>query len=153
MNKLKFIIIFLVFIFISSAKSYASVCSVSSPTISFGQYDARPGALNTSTTTVTVTCSDMKTDTPYVLTLYKSKQSFSMSHGADTLYYQLFTSENHSILWDDTNTISGVVKNNGGSGSDTRTIYGKILRNDIGARTGAINIKSDPVIVNLYYLP
>ena len=153
MNKLKFIIIFLVFIFISSTKSYASVCSVSSPTISFGQYDARPGALNTSTTTVTVTCSDMKTDTPYVLTLYKSKQSFSMSHGADTLYYQLFTSANYTTVWDDKNSISGIVKNNGGSGSDTRTIYGKILRNDIGARTGAINIKSDPVIVNLYYLP
>ena len=153
MNKLKFIIIFLVFIFISSAKSYASVCSVSSPTISFGQYDARPGALNTSTTTVTVTCSDMKTDTPYVLTLYKSKQSFSMSHGADTLYYQLFTSANYTTVWDDKNSISGIVRNNGGNGSDTRTIYGKILRNDIGARTGAINIKSDPVIVNLYYLP
>ncbi len=27
------------------------------------------------------------------------------------------------------------------AGSDTRTIYGKILRNDIGARTGAFNIK------------
>jgi len=119
MNKLKFIIIFLVFIFISSTKSYASVCSVSSPTISFGQYDARPGALNTSTTTVTVTCSDMKTDTPYVLTLYKSKQSFSMSHGADTLYYQLFTSANYTTVWDDKNSISGIVRNNGGNGSDT----------------------------------
>ena len=52
-----------------------------------------------------------------------------------------------------TNTISGIVKNNGGSGSDTRTIYGKILRNDIGARTGAFNVRSDPVIIDLYYLP
>jgi spore coat protein U-like protein len=153
MNKLKFIIIFLVFIFISSAKSYASVCSVSSPTISFGQYDARPGALNTSTTTVTVTCSDMKTDTPYVLTLYKSKQSFSMSHGADTLYYQLFTSANYTTVWDDKNSISGIVRNNGGNGSDTRTVYGKIIINQIGKKSGAYNSGSDPVIINLIYTP
>jgi spore coat protein U-like protein len=95
----------------------------------------------------------MKQDIPYSLGLSKPKQLFIMNKGSEIMYYQLFTSENHSILWDDTNTISGIVKNNGGSGSDTRTIYGKILRNDIGARTGAINIKSDPVRVNLYYLP
>ena len=50
-----------------------------------------------------------------------------MNKGTEIMYYQLFTSDNHTILWDDTNTISGIVKNNGGSGSDTRTIYGKIL--------------------------
>ena len=153
MNKLKFLIIFLVLTFVASPSSYANICHVSSPILSFGQYDARPGALNTSTTTVTVTCSDMKTDTPYVLTLYKSKQSFSMSHGADTLYYQLFTSANYTTVWDDKNSISGIVKNNGGNGSDTKTIYAKIITNQIGKKSGAYNSGSDPVIINLNYLP
>lgn len=153
MNKLKFLIIFLVFIFTGLAKSYANICSVSSPTVSFGQYDTRPGALNTSTTTVTVTCSDMKADTPYTLTLYKAKQSFAMSHGADIMYYQLFTSANYTTVWDNLNSISGIVKNNGGNGSDTKTIYAKIITNQIGKSSGAYNSGSDPVMINLNYIP
>jgi spore coat protein U-like protein len=153
MNKLKFLIIFLVFIFIGTNKSDANICSVSSPTLSFGQYDARPGALNTSTATVTVTCSDMKADTPYTLTLYKSKQSFAMSHGADIMYYQLFTSANYTTVWDNLNSISGIVKNNGGNGSDTKTVYAKIITNQIGKSSGAYNSGADPVMINLNYLP
>ena len=153
MNKLKFLIIFLVFIFTGLTKSYANVCSVSSPTLSFGQYDARPGALNISTSTVTVTCSDMKADTPYTLTLYKSKQCFSMNHGVDVLYYQLFTSANYTTIWDDKNSISGIVKNNGGNGFDTKTVYAKIITNQIGKKSGAYNSGSDPVIINLIYTP
>jgi spore coat protein U-like protein len=153
MNKLKFLIIFLVLTFVASPSSYANICHVSSPILSFGQYDARPGALNSSTGTVTVTCSDMKADTPYTLTLYKSKQSFAMSQGTDIMYYQLFTAANYTTVWDDKNSISGVVKNNGGNGSDTKTIYAKIITNQIGKKSGAYNSGSDPVIINLNYLP
>jgi hypothetical protein len=69
------------------------------------------------------------------------------------MYYQLFTAANYATLWDDTNTISGIVKNDKGVGSDTRTVFAKILRNDIAKKTGAFNLRSDPVIINLYYLP
>ena len=161
MSKLKFLIIFFAVTFSlqqvqaqQDAKANITAnCSASNPSFPFLTYAPGKTEANAVTANIVVTCKNMKQDIPYSLGLSKPKQLFIMNKGSEIMYYQLFTSENHSILWDDTNTISGIVKNNGGSGSDTRTIYGKILRNDIGARTGAINIKSDPVIVNLYYLP
>ena len=161
MYKLKFLIIFFAVIFSlqqaqaqQDAKANITAnCSASNPSFPFLTYKPGTKEANAVTANIVVTCKNMKQDIPYSLGLSKPKQLFIMNKGSEIMYYQLFTSENHSILWDDTNTISGIVKNNGGNGSDTRTIYGKILRNDIGARTGAINIKSDPVIVNLYYLP
>lgn len=161
MFKLKFLIIFFAVTFSlqqaqaqQDAKANITAnCSASNPSFPFLTYKPGTKEANAVTANIVVTCKNMKQDIPYSLGLSKPKQLFIMNKGSEIMYYQLFTSENHSILWDDTNTISGIVKNNGGNGSDTRTIYGKILRNDIGARTGAINIKSDPVIVNLYYLP
>ena len=161
MSKLKFLIIFFAVIFSlqqaqAQQESKANItanCSASNPSFPFLTYAPGKTEANAVKADITVTCKNMKQDIPYSLGLTKPRQLFIMNKGSEIMYYQLFTSENHSILWDDTNTISGIVKNNGGNGSDTRTIYGKILRNDIGARTGAINIKSDPVIVNLYYLP
>ena len=128
-------------------------CSASNPSFPFLTYAPGKTEANAITANIVVTCKNMKQDVPYSLGLSRPQQLFIMNKGTEIMYYQLFITENHSILWDDTNVISGIVKNNGGSGSDTRTIYGKILRNDIGKRTGAFNIKSDPVIVNLYYLP
>ena len=161
MFKLKFLIIFFAVTFSlqqvqaqQDAKANITAnCSASNPSFPFLTYAPGKSEANAVTANIVVTCKNMKQDIPYSLGLSKPKQLFIMNKGAEIMYYQLFTSENHSMLWDDRNTISGIVKNNGGSGSDTRTIYGKILRNDIGARTGAFNIKSDPVIVNLYYLP
>ena len=161
MFKLKFLIIFFAVTFSlqqaqaqQDAKANITAnCSASNPSFPFLTYAPGKSEANAVTANIVVTCKNMKQDIPYSLGLSKPRQLFIMNKGSEIMYYQLFTSENHSILWDDRNTISGVVKNNSGSGSDTRTIYGKILRNDIGARTGAINIKSDPVIVNLYYLP
>jgi spore coat protein U-like protein len=161
MSKLKFLIIFFAVTFnLQQAQAQQDAkanitanCSASNPSFPFLTYKPGTKEANVVKADITVTCKNMKQDIPYSLGLSKPKQLFIMNKGSEIMYYQLFTSENHSVLWDDTNTISGIVKNNGGNGSDTRTIYGKILRNDIGARTGAINIKSDPVRVNLYYLP
>jgi len=161
MFKLKFLIIFFAVTFSlqqvqaqqdAKAEIIAN-CSASNPSFPFLTYKPGTKEANAVTAKIVVTCKNMKQDIPYSLGLSKPKQLFIMNKGSEIMYYQLFTSENHSILWDDSNTISGIVKNNGGNGSDARTIYGKILRNDIGARTGAYNIKSDPVRVNLYYLP
>jgi len=161
MSKLKFLIIFFAVIFSlqqaqaqQDAKANITAnCSASNPSFPFLTYKPGTKEANAVTANIVVTCKNMKQDIPYSLGLSKPKQLFIMNKGSEIMYYQLFTSENHSILWDDTNTISGIVKNVKGRGSDTRTIYGKILRNDIGARTGAFNVKSDPVIINLYYLP
>jgi spore coat protein U-like protein len=161
MYKLKFLIIFFAVTFSlqqvqaqQDAKAdIIANCTASNPSFPFLTYKPGVKEANAVKADIVVTCKNMKQDIPYSLGLSKPKQLFIMNKGSEIMYYQLFTSENHSMLWDDTNTISGIVKNNSGNGSDKRTIYGKILRNDIGAKTGAINIKSDPVRVNLYYLP
>jgi len=162
MFKLKFLIIFVAVVFLNSQQSYAQSsvkadiianCSVNSPSFPFETYKPSKTESNSITATVTVSCNKMKQDIPYSLGLSKSKQLFIMNKGTEIMYYQLFTSANFSTIWDDTNTISGIVKNNKGVGSDTRTIYAKILRNDIAKNTGAFNLRSDPVIINLYYLP
>jgi spore coat protein U-like protein len=161
MFKLKFLIIFFLVSFslqFAKAQTPAKAdlvahCSVSNPSFPFLTYAPGKSEANAVTANVIVTCTNMHNDVPYSLGLSKSKQSFIMNKGTEIIYYQLFTSEKHTTLWDDNNTISGVVKNVKGRGSDTRTIYAKIIRNDIGEKTGAFNIKSDPVIINLYYLP
>jgi spore coat protein U-like protein len=161
MFKLKFLIIFFLASFsfqFAKAQTPAKAdlvanCSVSNPSFPFLTYAPGKSEANVITANVVVTCTNMHNDVPYSLGLSKSKQLFIMNKGTEIMYYQLFTSENHTTLWDDTNTISGIVKNVKGRGSDTRTIYAKIIRNDISERTGAFNIKSDPVIINLYYLP
>lgn len=162
MFKLKFLIIFVAVVFLNSQQSYAQSsvkadivanCTVNSPSFPFETYKPSKTESNSITATVTVSCNKMKQDIPYSLGLSKSKQLFIMNKGTEIMYYQLFTSANFATIWDDTNTISGIVKNNKGVGSDTRTIYAKILRNDIAKNTGAFNLRSDPVIINLYYLP
>jgi hypothetical protein len=162
MFKLKFLIIFVAVVFLNSQQSYAQSsaqadiianCTVNSPSFPFETYKPSKTESNSITAAVTVSCNKMKQDIPYSLGLSKSKQLFIMNKGTEIMYYQLFTSANFSTMWDDTNTISGIVKNNKGVGSDTRTIYAKILRNDIAKTTGAFNLRSDPVIINLYYLP
>ena len=128
-------------------------CTASNPSFPFLTYKPGVKEANAVKADIVVTCKNMKQDIPYSLGLSKPKQLFIMNKGSEIMYYQLFTSENHSILWDDTNTISGIVKNNGGSGSDTRTVYGKIITNQIGKTSGAYNSGSDPVIINLNYTP
>ena len=162
MFKLKFLIIFVAVVFLNTKQSYAQSsakadivanCSVNSPSFPFETYKPSKTAANAITATVTVSCNNMKQDIPYSLGLSKPQQLFIMNKGTEIMYYQLFTAANYATLWYDTNIISGIVKNNGGFGSDTRTIYAKILRNDIAKKTGAFNLRSDPVIINLYYLP
>ena len=162
MFKLKFLIIFVAVVFLNSQQSYAQSkaqadtvanCTVNTPSFPFETYKPSKTESNSITATVTVSCNNMKQDITYSLSLSKPSQLFIMNKGTEIMYYQLFTGANFATLWDDTNTISGIVKNNKGVGSDTRTIYAKILRNDIAKKTGAFNLRSDAVIINLYYLP
>jgi spore coat protein U-like protein len=161
MFKLKLLIIFFVLaLSLQQAKAQQDAkadiianCTASNPSFPFLTYKPGKKEENQVEANIVVTCKNMKQDIPYSLGLSKPKQLFIMNKGTEIMYYQLFTSENHTTLWDDTNTISGIVKNNNGSGSDTRTVYARILRNDIGKKTGAHNIKSDPVNISLYYLP
>jgi spore coat protein U-like protein len=147
--KFKFLIIFITSIFSMNAE--AAICRFNNPNLAFGIYDPRQGASNTSTATITVVCSDMKGDVPYSLSLVNAKQSLNMTKGGDVIQYQLFTSANYSTVWSDQNVISGVVANNAGNGSDTKTIYGKIISNQIGIKSGGYNSATDPVIINLRY--
>jgi spore coat protein U-like protein len=130
---------------------HGAICRFNNPNLAFGLYDPRPGASNTSTATITVVCSDMKSDVPYSLSLIKTKQLLSMTKGGDIINYQLFTTASYATIWDDKNVISGVVVNNAGNGSDTKTVYGKIVSNQSGIKSGAYNSAADPVIINLSY--
>ena len=161
MFKLKFLIIFFVATFnLQQAQAQQDAkanitanCSASNPSFPFITYAPGKTEANAVTANIVVTCKNMKQDIPYSLGLSKPKQLFIMNKGSEIMYYQLFTSENYTMLWDDRNTISGIVKNNGGNGSDTKTIYAKIITNQIGKKSGAYNSGSDPVIINLNYLP
>jgi spore coat protein U-like protein len=93
----------------------------------------------------------MKSDVPYSLSLIKTKQLLSMTKAGDIINYQLFTTASYTTIWDDKNVISGVVVNNAGNGSDTKTVYGKIVSNQSGIKSGAYNSAADPVIINLKY--
>jgi hypothetical protein len=57
----------------------------------------------------------MKQDIPYSLSLSKPSQLFIMNKGNEIMYYQFLHGANFATLWDDTNTISGIVKNNKGA--------------------------------------
>ena len=112
MFKLKFLIIFFLASFslqFAKAQTPAKAdlvanCSVSNPSFPFLTYAPGKSEANAITANVVVTCTNMHNDVPYSLGLSKSKQLFIMNKGTEIMYYQLFTSENHTTLWDDSNT-------------------------------------------------
>jgi hypothetical protein len=106
MSKLKFLIIFFAVTFnLQQAQAQQDAkanitanCSASNPSFPFLTYAPGKTEANAVTANIVVTCKNMKQDIPYSLGLSKPKQLFIMSKGSEIMYYQLFTSENHSIL-------------------------------------------------------
>jgi spore coat protein U-like protein len=145
----KFLVILVILTFPTLVQ--AAICRFNNPNLAFGIYDPRPGASNTSTATITVVCSDMKSDVPYSLSLVKTKQFLTMTKGGDIINYQLFTTASYTTTWDDKNVIKGVVVNNSGNGFDTKTVYSKIIPNQSGIKSGAYTSFADPVIITLNY--
>jgi spore coat protein U-like protein len=137
-------------------------CSVSTPGLNFGAYDVfAAGAVN-GNGTLSVTCSlaakDKNTTVSYTISLSTgSSNSFvqrQMQSGANTLGYNLYTSNTYSVVWGDgtgsTATMSGSMKltNAHQSETDGLTVYGQIpaLQD-----AGAANNYLDNVTVTVNY--
>lgn len=130
----------------------ASSCRIAEGRLNFGKYDNF--ALEASAKTVgeiTVVCSNMTGDVKYSLALTNNKLSISNGKGG-LLYYNLYTSANYTALWNETNLITGTVKNINGSGIDVKAIYGEvILTNKNNMTSGEYTSHSNPPMVKLIY--
>jgi spore coat protein U-like protein len=136
----------------SPCASVAGSCSVSTTPINFGSYDIFSSAANTSTGTISLSCSS-KTD----VTIDISDSSISgsyyprkMRHNnlSDTLDYNLYTSANRTRVWGDGNHgTSDVHLSNVKNNTPAIIIYGSIepLQN---VSTGVYN---DQLVVTISY--
>jgi spore coat protein U-like protein len=64
----------------------------------------------------------------------------------------LYTSANYTALWNETNLITGTVKNMNGSGTDVKPMYGEvILTNKNNMTAGEYTSHANPPMVKLIY--
>jgi spore coat protein U-like protein len=131
---------------------HAGKCNVSTTSINFGSYDVFSSAANTSTGSITLSCSS-ETDVKIAIGASSQSGSFSprsMHHAvlADTLDYNIYIGATRTQVWGDgthgTTTVNlKKVKNN----TPPVIVYGKIepLQN---VSTGNY---SDQVIVTIIY--
>lgn len=116
-------------------------CSVSTPGLNFGNYDVYAGGVTNGNGTLSVTCNlnpppNSAATVNYSISLSAGNSgSFvqrQMQSGANTLGYNLYTSNAYSVVWGDgtgsTATISGSMDLNNGHPSQTNllTVYGQI---------------------------
>lgn len=119
----------------------AVTCNVSTPGLAFGGYDVYAGAANNGTGTMNVGCSLDASDPNNVTVSYTislstgSSNSYvqrQMQGGGDTLGYNLYTTNTHSVVWGNgagsTQTVAGSMKltNGNPSKTNTHTVYGEI---------------------------
>jgi spore coat protein U-like protein len=109
---------------LSVSASVAASCSVNSPTLGFGAYDATNGS--STTATVTVTCTAASGTVPVALGNGSNWNGTTrrLSDGASTphyLTYGLYSDSNHATAWD--NTSNTVAQDPGGK---SLTVYGLV---------------------------
>jgi len=154
--KLNFFKKLFVYIFIleliSASSVLASSCRVAEGRLNFGKYDNFSSNMNAKTVgELTIVCSNMTGDINYSLALTNNKLSIGNGKGG-LLYYNLYTSANYTALWNETNLITGTVKNINGSGIDVKAIYGEvILTNKNNMTSGEYTSHSNPPMVKLIY--
>lgn len=154
--KLNFFKKLFVYIFIleliSASSVLASSCRVAEGRLNFGKYDNFASNMNAKTVgELTIVCSNMTGDINYSLALTNNKLSIGNGKGG-LLYYNLYTSANYTALWNETNLITGTVKNINGSGIDVKAIYGEvILTNKNNMTSGEYTSHSNPPMVKLIY--
>ena len=153
LNNLKKIFIYAFILgLISASNALASSCRIAEGKLNFGKYDNFGSDASTKTVgEITVLCSNMTGDVKYSLALTNNKLSISNGKGG-LLYYNLYTSANYTSLWNETNLITGTVKNINGSGMDVKPMYGEvILRNKNNMTSGEYTSHSNPPMVKLIY--
>jgi spore coat protein U-like protein len=118
----------------------ATICGVSTPGLAFGAYDVFNAAVTNGNGTLTVTCTltpPPNTDNEsYTVTLSTgSSGSFvqrQMKSGANSLGYNLYTSNAYAVIWGDgtgtSQTVAGSMRltNGNPTRTDKLTVYGQI---------------------------
>jgi spore coat protein U-like protein len=137
---------------ISASNALASSCRIAEGRLNFGKYDNFASNVNAKTVgEITIVCSNMTGDVNYSLALTNNKLSIGNGKGG-LLYYNLYTSANYTALWNETNLITGTVKNMNGSGTDVKPMYGEvILTNKNNITSGEYTSHSNPPMVKLIY--
>jgi spore coat protein U-like protein len=123
------------------AELHAATCSVSTPGLAFGAYSVYAAAATNGTGTLTVTCSKVAGDpnsitVSYVISLSTGSSSSyvqrTMKSGANSLGYNLYTTNTHSVVWGDgtgsTQTVSNSIRLTNGSPTNSKnnTVFGQI---------------------------
>jgi len=137
---------------ISASNALASSCRIAEGRLNFGKYDNLGTSASAKTVgEITVVCSNMTGDVNYSLALTNNKLSIGNGKGG-LLYYNLYTSPNYTALWNETNLITGTVKNMNGSGMDVKAMYGEVILNNKNNMTaGEYTSYSNPPMVKLIY--
>jgi spore coat protein U-like protein len=111
-----------------------ATCTVGNQTLMFGNYDPTSSTPVTVSAQITVTCTALLAlGVPYTM-LLSAGGSGNVSNramsGLSTLKYNLYTSSGYTTVWDNTTGVSGTVNVIGVltlfSGTDTKTVYGRI---------------------------
>ena len=126
---------------VAAANALAATCSVSTPGLAFGSYDVYAAGATNGTGTLTVSCSKVAGDPSNVNVNYTislatgSSGSYvqrQMQSGANTLGYNLYTSNTFSVVWGNgtgsTATVGGSLHLTNGqpSQNNAHTVFGRI---------------------------
>lgn len=119
----------------------AVTCSTTTTGVAFGAYDVFTAGATNTTGNLQVTCSLDPLESGPVTAAFTlsmstgSSNSFVQRHmvsGINTLGYNLYTANNHAVVWGDgtgaTATVSGSIKltNGNPSRSENKTVYGQV---------------------------
>ena len=152
--KFKYLLVWTFVIFINSMTRglASSSCRIAEGRFNFGKYDNFSSDTSTKTVgEIRVICSNMTGDVNYSLALTNTNLSLNNGKGG-LLSYKLFTTGNYTSLWNETNLITGTVRNVGGNGVDVKPIYGEvILLNKQRMTAGDYTNQSNPPLVKLLY--
>lgn len=138
---------------VSANTTVISACTVSGTTLNFGNtLNPIAGGATTGSSTLTVQCT---ATTGYTVSLSAgintgNGSNFAarvLKNGADSIAYQLYTSNTYTTVWGDGTNGSGTVGGTGSGGIDTLTIYGRLP-----SLTGAVpGTYTDTVTVTITY--
>lgn len=152
--KFKYLLVWTFVIFINSMSIglASSSCRIAEGRLNFGKFDNFSSDTSTKTVgEIRVICSNMTGDVNYSLALTNTNLTLNNGKGG-LLSYKLFTTGNYTSLWNETNLITGTVRNVGGNGVDVKPIYGEvILLNKQRMTAGDYTNQSNPPLVKLLY--
>ncbi len=127
-----------------------AVCSVSATSLNFGDYDASQSSVRSSTSTLTITCSQGQ---DYAVAFNAgaspgaSVDNRKMTSGSNTLNYALYSNASHTTVWGNGTLSTTTVAGQGNGNPQSLTVYGQIPTGQHVAKGSY----SDTITVTLTY--